>query len=120
MVREAAGKATPQDVEKLRAIVAEQRSLLGKAAEFMAADMRLHIEIAAISANPIFVSVSEAMLGWLKAYHTELLLWSGKETFTLAEHTAIIDAIARGDADAAEDAMVKHLTRSSALYGLKD
>jgi len=119
MAREAAAKARPADVAKLRAIVDEQRAALGKAEAFMAADLRLHTEIAAISGNPIFVSVSEAMLGWLKAYHTELLIWSGKETYTLAEHAVIIDAIEAGDADAAETAMVKHLQRSSGLYGLK-
>jgi DNA-binding FadR family transcriptional regulator len=96
--------------------VEEQRSLLGKAREFMAADMRFHTEIAAISGNPIFVSVSEAMLGWLKAYHTELLIWSGKENYTLAEHAEIIGAIERKDAGMAEEAMVKHLERSSGLY----
>jgi DNA-binding FadR family transcriptional regulator len=119
MVREATMNARPDDVDELKAIVAEQRTLLGKAEEFMAADMRFHTKIAGLSGNPIFVSVSEAMLGWLKAYHTELLLWSGKENFTLAEHTEIVDAIARADADAAEAAMVKHLERSSGLYGLK-
>lgn len=119
MVREAAAKASREDVALLRATVEEQRSLLGQAEAFMAADMRLHTRIAAISGNPIFVSVSEAMLGWLKAYHTELLFWSGKETHTLAEHTEIIDAIERHDADAAEAAMARHLQRSSALYGLK-
>ena len=119
MVREAAARAKAEDVARLRAIVAEQRAALGKAEAFMAADMRLHTQIAAISGNPIFVSVSEAMLGWLKAYHTELLIWSGKETHTLAEHALIIDAIAGGDADAAESAMMKHLQRSSGLYGLK-
>jgi DNA-binding FadR family transcriptional regulator len=119
MVREAAARATAEDVASLRAIIEEQRSLLGKAEEFMAADMRFHTEIAAVSGNPIFVSVSAAMLGWLKAYHTELLLWSGKETYTLAEHTLIVDAIAAGDGDASEKAMVQHLQRSSGLYGLK-
>lgn len=119
MVREAAAKAKPEDVARLRAIVDEQRSLLGQTDAFIAADMRLHTQIAAISGNPIFVSISEAMLGWLKAYHTELLMWSGKETYTLAEHAVIIDAIAKGDADAAEAAMVRHLQRSSGLYGLK-
>jgi DNA-binding GntR family transcriptional regulator len=59
------------------------------------------------------------MLGWLKAYHTELLMWSGKETHTLAEHAEIVDAIERRDADAAEAAMVRHLQRSSGLYGVK-
>jgi DNA-binding FadR family transcriptional regulator len=119
MVREAAAKAMPDDITTLRAIIEEQRARLGKADAFMEADMRLHTQIAAISGNPIFVSISEAMLGWLKAYHTELLLWSGKETYTLAEHALIVDAIAKGDADAAEAAMVKHLQRSSGLYGLK-
>ncbi|MFN4140836.1 transcriptional regulator NanR [Aestuariivirga sp.] len=119
MVREAAVKAGPEDVARLREAVEQQRALLGKADAFMAADMRFHTEIAAISGNPIFVSVSEAMLGWLKAYHTELLLWAGKENFTLAEHAGIVDAIERREPDAAEAAMVKHLERSSALYGLK-
>jgi DNA-binding FadR family transcriptional regulator len=118
MVREAAEKAQPADIEALRATVEKQREALGKAEEFMAADMRFHTQIAAISGNPIFVSVSEAMLGWLKAYHNELLLWSGKENFTLAEHGEIIDAIERRNADAAEAALTKHLQRSSRLYGL--
>lgn len=118
MVREAAVRRTEADVASLRAIVEEQRRALGNADRFMAADMRLHTRIAAISGNPIFVSVSEAMLGWLKAYHTDLLLWSGKENFTLAEHGDIIDAIAKGDADAAEAALGRHLQRSASLYGL--
>ena len=118
MVREAAAKARPESIVMLRAIIAEQRQLLGKAEDFMAADMRFHIEIAAISGNPIYVSVSEAMLGWLKAYHTELLFWSGKENFTLAEHAEIVDALEKKDADAAEAVMVKHLQRSSGLYTL--
>ena len=118
MVREAAQRAKPEDIAVLRDTVAEQRRLLGKAEQFMAADMQLHTQIAALSGNPIFVSVSEAMLGWLKAYHVDLLFWSGKENYTLAEHTEIIDAIEKGDADAAEDALVRHLKRSQILYGL--
>lgn len=118
MVREAAAKAEAGDVARLRATVDEQRALLGKSEAFMDADMRFHTQIAALSGNPIFVSVSQAMLGWLKAYHTDLLLWSGKENFTLTEHGEIIDAIERRDADAAEAALVRHLQRSRNLYGL--
>ena len=117
MVREAAEKATSEDVTRLRATVDEQRRMLGNAEGFMAADMKFHMQIAAISGNPIFVSVSEAMLGWLKAYHVDLLIWSGKETFTLAEHGEIIGAIERRDAEAAEAALVRHLQRSRSLYG---
>ena len=116
MVREAALKATEADVERLRATMQRQREALGEADRFIQADMRFHTEIAAISGNPIFEAVSEAMLNWLKHYHTDLLIWSGKETHTLSEHAAIVATIAAHDAEAAELAMVRHLDRSAALY----
>jgi DNA-binding FadR family transcriptional regulator len=116
MVREAAIRAEEPDILRLRALMNQQREGLGDAGRFIAADMRFHTAIAAISRNPIFESVSEAMLSWLKAYHTDVLIWSGKENLTLAEHEAIIETIASHDADAAEEAMVRHLDRSAALY----
>ena len=61
--------------------------------------MRLHTQIAAITGNPIYEAVSEAMLGWLKEYHTEMLIWTGREKFTLAEHEEIIRHIAAHDPD---------------------
>ncbi|MCB1376749.1 MAG: transcriptional regulator NanR [Alphaproteobacteria bacterium] len=118
MVREAALKASSDDMLALRAILAEQRESLGDAERFIAADMRFHVRIAAISGNPIFVAVSEAMLGWLKAYHTEMLLWAGKERHTLAEHDEILGCIEVRNADGAEAALVRHLERSRSLYTL--
>jgi len=116
MVRSAAERATEDDVAALEATLARQRELLGKADAFINADMRLHTQIAAISGNPIFEAVSEAMLSWLKEYHTEMLIWTGREKFTLREHEEIIRRIAAHDPDGAERAMVKHLDRSAALY----
>jgi GntR family transcriptional regulator, sialic acid-inducible nan operon repressor len=116
MVREAAMKAAPKNVAALRETLKRQRLNLGDADAFIGADMRLHTQIAAISGNPLYEAVSEAMLGWLKQYHTEMLIWTGKEKYTLAEHEEIIDRIAAHDVDAAERAMIKHLDRSAALY----
>jgi GntR family transcriptional regulator, sialic acid-inducible nan operon repressor len=116
MVRDAASKATQADVKDLRATLELQRNHVGHAEAFIAADMKFHMRIAAISGNPIFEAVSEAMLGWLRQYRTELLIWSGKEKVTLAEHKAIIDHIAAHDPDAAERAMTDHLRRSAKLY----
>lgn len=120
MVREAATKATPQQIAELRARLARQRENLGNSEAFINADMAFHQYIAQISGNPIFAAVSEAMLGWLKAYHTEMLIWTGRENFTLAEHEEIINAIEKGDPDLAEKAMINHLERSRALYALKN
>ena len=116
MVREAAHKASDEDVEHLRAALALQRTALSDSKAFINADMRLHTQIARISGNPIYVAVSEAMLSWLEEYHTEMLIWTGKENITLTEHEEIIECIARHDADAAEKAMIKHLERSRTLY----
>lgn len=119
MIREAASRATAEQIAELRALLEKQKGSLGDADAFIDADMEFHQCIARISGNPIFAAVSGAMLGWLKSYHTEMLIWTGRENFTLAEHEEIIRAIENGNADLAEKAMIKHLERSRALYALK-
>lgn len=119
MVREAAAKANTAQIAELHALLDKQKQSLGDADAFIDADMEFHQAIAQISGNPIFAAVSGAMLGWLKSYNTEMLIWTGREDFTLAEHAEIIHAIETGNADLAEKAMVKHLERSRALYALR-
>ncbi len=116
IVRQAAERAGEADVGALGALLAEQRGALGDPERFIRTDMRFHARIAAIPGNPIFEAVAESMLGWLRQYHTELLIWSGKENVTLLEHEEIVEAIAARDPEAAEGAMVRHLERSRDLY----
>jgi DNA-binding FadR family transcriptional regulator len=116
MAREAAAKASADDIADLQSILDEQHNSLGRADEFISADMRFHTRIAQISGNPLYVAVSEAMLAWLKQYHTDMLIWTGKEKFTLVEHREILSAIANNDVDGAEASVLKHLERSRALY----
>ncbi len=118
MVRDAAANAGADGVARLRRLLVVQQQSLGNSDAFIAADMQFHAAIADMSGNPIYAAVSEAMLGWLKEFHTELLIWSGKETFTLAEHKEIIRCVEARDPDAAEKAMVKHLERSRGLYAM--
>jgi len=119
MAREAAVKATVADIAALQEVLDRQRSSLGQAEAFISADMEFHTRIAEISGNPIYVAVSQAMLAWLKEYHTEMLIWTGKEKFTLAEHEEIIICLKAGDPDSAEQAVLKHLERSRSLYAAK-
>lgn len=116
MAREAAQRATTEDIAGLRATLDQQAKVVREPKQFIAFDMRFHTQIAAISGNPIFEAVSEAMLSWLRQYYTEMLTWSGRENITLVEHDEIIDRIASHDPDGAEAIMVKHLDRSSALF----
>ncbi len=119
MAREAALKTNAGDIASLRDILDHQRNSLGDAGAFISADMEFHTRIARISGNPIYVAVSEAMLAWLQEYHTDMLIWTGKEKFTLAEHEEIIACLEARDPDAAEQAVLKHLERSRALYTAK-
>ncbi|MDR3373558.1 MAG: transcriptional regulator NanR [Ancalomicrobiaceae bacterium] len=118
MVREAAKNATEDQLAKLRAIVAAQRANLGNMEVFIAADTEFHAQIAAISGNPIYESVGAAMLKWLKAYHTDMLIWVSREARTLEEHESILRQIELRDPDAAEREMVQHLERTAAIYGI--
>ena len=118
MVREAAARADAKAIARLRELLAAQRRALGDSDAFITADMQFHAAVAAMSGNPIYAAVSEAMLGWLKEFHVEMLIWSGKETFTLSEHKEIISCIEARDPDAAEQAMVRHLERSRGLYAM--
>ncbi|MFC3630834.1 transcriptional regulator NanR [Paracoccus angustae] len=116
LVRVAAENATAPDVRDLRELVGEQRARIGDAEAFVTADMAFHTRIAQISANPILMASSQAMLRWLFEYHGGLLHWSGKEKVTLQEHDGIVDLIAARDADGAVRAMGAHLDRSNPLY----
>jgi len=116
IVVQAAARADEADVAALEALLVAQRAALGQAETFIAADMRFHQRIAAIPGNPIFEAVAESMLGWLKQYHTDMLIWTGKENLTLVEHEEIVAAIRARDPEGAEAAMVRHLERSRALY----
>jgi DNA-binding FadR family transcriptional regulator len=116
MVRLAAEKATPQDVQRLRERLSDHEASLASLDQFLERDMAFHREIARISGNPIFPAIVEALFGWASAYYQTIVRAPGAESLTLAEHQRIIDAIASGQPDAAAKAMSDHLTRANALY----
>jgi DNA-binding FadR family transcriptional regulator len=116
MARIAARRRKDADLKRLRTILATQAEFSDDALKFLEWDGKLHREIAAISANPIFVSVSESMFRWLSHFHVELVRSLGEEKMTIAEHKQVVDAIAKGDADGAAKAMGDHLTRANRLY----
>ena len=112
----AARKRTPEDVAELRAILAEQERMRLVSSAFLEADGRFHHRIARISGNPIFASLSEALFAWLAQFHFDLVRRPGLEQLTLSEHRQIIDAIERGDPEAAARLTGDHLNRVNSLY----
>ena len=114
--RMAAERATDEQVARLRLAIEQQRASMVKLEEFIERDMAFHREIASISGNPIFPTIVEALFRWAGEYYQPMVRAPGAEDLTLAEHSTIVEAIAKRNPDAAAEAMRAHLTRANTLY----
>ena len=114
--RLAAARATEEQVARLRLAIAQHRASMVNLTEFIERDMAFHREIAAISGNPIFPAIVEAVFRWASEYYRQLVRAPGAEELTLAEHERIVDAIAAHDCDGAAAAMHAHVSRANTLY----
>jgi DNA-binding FadR family transcriptional regulator len=116
MVRLATERASDADIARLERRLQEHRDALSDLSGFLDRDMAFHREIAAISGNPIYAAVAQAMFDWLAVYHVSLLRAVGAEQITIDEHERIFNGIAKRDTEEAAAAMSDHLKRASSLY----
>jgi DNA-binding GntR family transcriptional regulator len=113
IARKAAERATPKDVEELRAIVDEMRGRLehGDLLGSSEPNIRLHAAIQRISEHSTVARVVATLNSQLVRFQYRTILQPGRPEDSLAEHRAIVDAIAAKDGDAAEAAMRRHLSQ---------
>jgi DNA-binding GntR family transcriptional regulator len=109
--RHAARHATPQDVEDLRAILADMRARLDAGDLLGASDRNavLHARLLALAHHRTVDRLVLTLKGQLVRFQYRTILVPGRSERSFGEHTAIVDAIATGDPDAAEAAMRRHL-----------
>ncbi len=115
-VRIAAGRAGPEDIRLLRALVEKQQAMAQDSKAFIQADIEFHVAIATMTGNPLLQTVTRAMLNWLCEYYKPILYWPGRESTTLAEHSKLVDHLEANDADQAAALMRDHLNRSDPLF----
>ena len=116
MIRMAAQRATPEQIERLRQVLEAHKAALANPQEFLATDMAFHREIAAISGNAIYMAVSQSMLEWLEQFHRDAVRAPGAEKTTFNEHVKMFNCIAARDPEGAQAAMVAHLRRANRHY----
>jgi DNA-binding GntR family transcriptional regulator len=111
-VRQAAAHATAEDVDDLRAILAEMRRLLDAGDLLAASDANalLHDRLRRIGGHATANRLIAELRSQLVRFEYRTILVPGRSRHSLAEHTAIVDAVAAGNADAAEEAMRVHLS----------
>ena len=110
-VRSAALNATKDDVAELRGLLREMRSLLkaGDLLRVSEVNARLHRRLLEISRNQTAIRLTSTLNSQLVRFQFRTILAPGRGPQSLAEHTAVVDAVAAHDPDAAERAMRTHL-----------
>lgn len=109
--RHAALRATDDDIVALRAILAEMKALL-KAQDLLKysdGNSKLHAKIIAMSGHETAQRLIANLRAQLVRFQYRTILVPGRAKDSLAEHTALVNAIAARDGDAAEAAMRTHL-----------
>lgn len=114
----AAARRTPAQLADLRAALDNFRQDLEQGADSSAADFRFHAQIAAATGNRYFIDIINHLGVSViprTRVNTAQLAHDHQSSYldrVQREHEDILDAIARGDSDAARAAMRNHLTNS--------
>jgi DNA-binding FadR family transcriptional regulator len=113
--REAALVATVADVERLRQLVVRHEECIARDREPRTLSLEFHRGVAGLASNRMVRAMSDLVLAG-RFEGTEAVLdiivsSTGAEPATVAEHRALVEAIAAGDAAGAEQLMYQHLSR---------
>jgi DNA-binding GntR family transcriptional regulator len=111
VARHAAARADDQDVAALREILKEMRRLLDDGDLIRASDENavLHRRLMLIAQHHTASRLISTLKSQLVRFQYRTILLPGRAQASFAEHSAIVDAVAAGDPDAAETAMRTHL-----------
>ena len=118
--RHAAVNATAEDVRHLTAVLDEMRRRLDAGDLLGASDQNavLHGRILEISRHTTAARLIATLKSQLVRFQYRTILLPGRSEHSFGEHAAIVNAIAAGDSDAAEQAMRVHLSHvAEALRG---
>ncbi|MFN3936231.1 MAG: GntR family transcriptional regulator [Gemmobacter sp.] len=108
--RLAAQHATPEEVRVLRAMVREDRKLLGDPRALSRANRRFHKQIHLSSHNRFLVQQLDLVHRSMALMASTSLAAEGRDAAALTEHDAIVAAIEARDGDAACAALRAHIS----------
>jgi DNA-binding GntR family transcriptional regulator len=110
--RLAARHATPEEIRVLGDMVAEDRAHIGDPVALSRANKRFHRQLHLASHNRYLVAQLDLVHRSMALLATTSLAAEGRGETALAEHQAIVDAIAAADAEAAQAALRAHISKA--------
>ena len=110
MVALAAARILPEQLTQLRQICQQMRTGGNTAKQMAELDFRLHVTLAEATQNELFKVLLAPLINQLR--DQIILTWEDfprPVDLVFDQHESIVNAVERGDADAARHAMLKHL-----------
>ncbi|MFF5673261.1 FadR/GntR family transcriptional regulator [Streptomyces hygroscopicus] len=108
--RLAAGRVRPEDIERLRDdLTRRQERAGGDPAAFVDADLAFHRTVVELSGNAVLLGLFTSVLPVLREALVGMVRYEAALPDVSDAHAGLLDALARGDADAAIAATVSHL-----------
>jgi len=109
IAREAARRATPEEIRQLDAILARQAARLDTGGLAIEEDSAFHDMIARASRNQVVLKVIDVLMDLLREGRERSLQVRGRPQRSLRGHRQILEAIRSRNPDAAARAMLNHL-----------
>jgi GntR family transcriptional repressor for pyruvate dehydrogenase complex len=107
--RLAAERMSDESAARLDAHLARMAATLDDLPAFVEADLAFHLELADATGNSVLVDLLQIIRSLLRVWVDRAVHDTAHAETALAEHTAVRDAIASGDGDAAASAMAAHM-----------
>ncbi len=107
----AASRRTDQDLTRMSGAIDEMTDGLSSQERYIAADLQFHLAVAGATRNRIYLRMMHAIRDSLHRALASIYQIPGSPQRSIAQHRAILEAVARGDADAARERMREHLLR---------
>jgi DNA-binding GntR family transcriptional regulator len=108
--RLAARHATPEEIRVLAGMIVEDRASLGDPSALARANRRFHHQIHLASHNRYLVQQLNLVHRSMALMAGTTLAAKGRDSVTLDEHQAIVDAIGKRDEAGAEQALRRHIS----------
>jgi DNA-binding FadR family transcriptional regulator len=116
MARQAAHVMNKAHLAELREALEANKQSIGNRRLFMKTDIEFHRILFRVSNNPVFDAVHTAVVNWLMERWAKIERNETTENLAYQGHVQIAEAISRGNPDAAEKAMNKHLSSSWSVW----
>jgi DNA-binding GntR family transcriptional regulator len=110
--RLAARHATEEEVRLLREFVEEDKGRVGDPSALSRTNRRFHRQVHLASHNRYLVQQLDLVYRSMALMTTTSLAAEGRSERALEEHAAVVDAISKSDADAAQKELKGHISRA--------